>query len=166
MHGILECNKICKFILTKTIYLAHFTNIFVEFWEFDELLIGDYQDNEYNQQDHQKQRQCDNIMAMDQNPTFSFITTATAPTTELQLNPAVNDGENIALTDNLSHAVYSHTPSQSGNVTTSDANAGTTRKNSDTAGFGHIAQQLYIIRRLIFFLFFIIYIISIPICLF
>ncbi|VIO99286.1 conserved hypothetical protein [Brugia malayi] len=132
-----------------------------------QLLIGDYQDNEYNQQDHQKQRQCDNIIAMDQNPTFSFITTtATAPATELQLNPAVNDGENIALTDNLSHAVYSHTPSQSGNVTTSDANAGTTRKNSDTAGFGHIAQQLYIIRRLIFFLFFIIYIISIPICLF
>ncbi|CAG9532943.1 unnamed protein product [Cercopithifilaria johnstoni] len=101
---------------------------------------------------------------MDQNPTFP---STTATSVELQLNPAVNDGENIALTDNsnLSHAVYSHIRSQSGSEITVDANA-KTAKNSNTVELGHIAQQLYIIRRLIFFVFFVIYIISIPICLF
>ncbi|KAL3986352.1 hypothetical protein ACH3XW_42395 [Acanthocheilonema viteae] len=100
---------------------------------------------------------------MDQNPIFPSTTTTTA---ELQ-NPATNEGENMALTDNsnLSHGVYSHIRSQSGSEVIGDAGA-KTAKNNDTVELGHIAQQLYIIRRLIFFLFFVIYTISIPICLF
>lgn len=60
-------------------------------------MTGDYQDEEYHQQNHQKQQQYDNTIVTDQNPTFRSTTTTS---TGLQLNSSVNGGENIALTDN------------------------------------------------------------------
>ncbi|KAM3716353.1 Acetylcholine receptor-like protein [Dirofilaria immitis] len=109
------------------------------------LLTGDYQNEEYHQQDQQKLQRYDNVIAMDQNPILPSITTTGS---ELELN-----------------AIYSHIPSHSRNEITTEGNAKPV-KNSDDIEIGHIAQQLYVIRRLIFFIFLLIYIISLPICLF
>ncbi|VDK86772.1 unnamed protein product [Onchocerca ochengi] len=129
-----------------------------------QLLTGDYLDEEYQEQNHQKQQQYNNPIAIDQNPTFSSIITNGSG---LELRPTTNDCENIALTDNTNSTIanYSQSRSQSGNEITIDANPRIVKCN-DIVENEHIAQQLYVIRRLIFFMFLIIYIISIPICLF
>ncbi|MCP9257125.1 Acetylcholine receptor-like protein cup-4, partial [Dirofilaria immitis] len=61
-----------------------------------QLLTGDYQNEEYHQQDQQKLQRYDNVIAMDQNPIFPSITTTGS---ELELSPAINDVENITLTN-------------------------------------------------------------------
>ncbi|EJD74397.1 hypothetical protein LOAG_18289 [Loa loa] len=71
---------------------------------------------------------------MDQNPIFPSSTT-TIEATELQMNPALTDGENIALTDNinLSHGIHSHIRSQNENEIIVDTNAKTTKISSTMA---------------------------------
>ncbi|MCP9260736.1 Acetylcholine receptor-like protein cup-4, partial [Dirofilaria immitis] len=53
-----------------------------------QLLTGDYQNEEYHQQDQQKLQRYDNVIAMDQNPILPSITTTGS---ELELSPAIND---------------------------------------------------------------------------
>ncbi|VDN03558.1 unnamed protein product [Thelazia callipaeda] len=114
------------------------------------LLTGDFEDERQVAQGSQQQ-QLDSIMALDQNPTFSFA---------FEQN---KDGENIALAESSGAEetvaklrMESHKTRMLEQIS----------RKLETNELGHVAQQLYIIRRLVFFLFLVIYIISLPVCLF
>ncbi|VDN19119.1 unnamed protein product [Gongylonema pulchrum] len=109
------------------------------------LLTGDYQDEQ--DQIHQP------IMDIDQNPAFPVL----LDNENLEASVTVrSDNDGTVLLEAEEHNLESD-----GNRKQSAMGGG------DTANeLGHVAQQLYIFRRLIFFIFVIIYVIAVPICLF
>lgn len=96
-------------------------------------------------------------MDVDQNPTFIGVQNFPADaddTVPLEMSTSGESEANIVLEERNVE------PKEENNLQT-----GGSKSDVDEV-MGHVAQQLYIFRRLTFFLFAFIYIISIPICLF